>query len=264
MPRPTLDGAVAHAEDPAVAGQQLAVRRRRPRARARTPASRRRGAGCGSRCGRRRPSGGRRACGRPIDERQPGGVAVGRDDERRAVGDPASRAVLVVGAVTPTMRPVRSSRTGPVTAVRSCSRAPRLLRWRASISSKSMRGADQAVGRVARRGRARAARGAAAADDPQALVAEPAGLGRGVDAHGDELLDRARRQAVAADLLARERRLLQQQDVEPGLGEVGTRSAEPAGPAPTTMTSAVAVTGWSGRLRGCVHAGPSFRPSKCL
>ena len=50
-----------------------------------------------------------------------------------------------------------------------------------------------------------------AADDPQALVVQPAGLGRGVDAHPDQLLDRARGQPVAADLLPRELGLLQQQ-----------------------------------------------------
>ena len=52
---------------------------------------------------------------------------------------------------------------------------------------------------------------------------QPAGLGAGVDAHGDELLDRARGEAVAADLLAGEGGLLQQQHVEPGAGQVGTR-----------------------------------------
>ena len=62
-----------------------------------------------------------------------------------------------------------------------------------------------------------------AADDAQAVVLDPAVLlGRG-DAEGDQLADRARGEPVAADLLAGERRLLQQQDVEAGLGEVGRR-----------------------------------------
>ncbi len=59
-----------------------------------------------------------------------------------------------------------------------------------------------------------------AADDAQPLVAQPAGLLGDVDAHGDELLDRARGEAVAAHLLARELGLLQEQHVETGLGEV--------------------------------------------
>ncbi len=68
-----------------------------------------------------------------------------------------------------------------------------------------------------------------AADDAQALVAQPAGLLADVDAHGDQGLDRARGQPVAADLLARERGLLQQQHVEPGLRQVegGGRAGRP-------------------------------------
>ena len=61
-----------------------------------------------------------------------------------------------------------------------------------------------------------------AADDPQALVLDPAGL-VDVDAHPDELADRARGQSVATDLLARKRGLFQQQHVDAGLGEVAGR-----------------------------------------
>ena len=60
----------------------------------------------------------------------------------------------------------------------------------------------------------------AAADDPQALVADPAVFSAGRDAEGDQLLDRSGRQAVATDLLAREGRLLQQQHVQAGRREV--------------------------------------------
>ena len=60
----------------------------------------------------------------------------------------------------------------------------------------------------------------AAADDPQSMVADPAGLVE-VDAERDELLHRTRGESVTADLLARERRLLQEHDVDAGLGEVG-------------------------------------------
>jgi hypothetical protein len=49
----------------------------------------------------------------------------------------------------------------------------------------------------------------------------------GVDAEVDQALDRPGRQAVAADLLAREGRLLQQQDVQPGLREGVRRSTAP-------------------------------------
>ena len=45
-----------------------------------------------------------------------------------------------VFAVTPTMRPVRSSRTGPVTGVSSSRWAPAFSAWRTSSSSKSDRG----------------------------------------------------------------------------------------------------------------------------
>ncbi|GAA3124411.1 hypothetical protein GCM10020001_051440 [Nonomuraea salmonea] len=59
----------------------------------------------------------------------------------------------------------------------------------------------------------------AAADDAQALVPDPAGR-VDVDAHVLELLDGARGQAVAADLLAGEPGLLQEQHVEAVLREV--------------------------------------------
>ena len=60
----------------------------------------------------------------------------------------------------------------------------------------------------------------AAADDAQALVADPAVALLVRDAEGDELLDPARGEAVAAHLLARERGLLEQDDVEARPGEV--------------------------------------------
>ena len=56
----------------------------------------------------------------------------------------------------------------------------------------------------------------AAADDAQPLVVEPAGLLADVDAHLDQGAGAARGEAVAADLLAGERRLLEKQDVEAG------------------------------------------------
>ena len=61
--------------------------------------------------------------------------------------------------------------------------------------------------------------GAAVGDDPQAVVAGPALLRGDVHAHVDQGADRARGQAVAAHLVAGERRLLQQQHVAPGAGQ---------------------------------------------
>ena len=60
------------------------------------------------------------------------------------------------------------------------------------------------------------------ADDAEALVADPAGR-VDVDAELDQLLDRPRGQPVAADLLARERRLLEQEHVGACLREVARR-----------------------------------------
>ena len=72
---------------------------------------------------------------------------VAGDDDRGAVGNvPAVAARLVERlAVTPATRP-DPSRSGPVTLVRSCSRAP-LLRRGGRGSRRSHPGADQAVGR---------------------------------------------------------------------------------------------------------------------
>ena len=80
----------------------------------------------------------------------------------------------------------------------------------------------------------------AARQDPQPLVLQPAGLGAGVDAELDELVHRARREAVAADLLARKRGLLEERHDKPACARCAA-VADPAGPAPTTMTSASVV-----------------------
>ena len=65
----------------------------------------------------------------------------------------------------------------------------------------------------------------AAADDAQPTVADEAVALAGVDAEVDQALDGAWGEAVAAHLLAREGRLLQQQDVEARLGERVRRCA---------------------------------------
>jgi hypothetical protein len=68
-----------------------------------------------------------------------------------------------------------------------------------------------------------------AADHPEALVLQPAGLLRGVHTHPDQLPGGPRREPVTADLLARELGLLQKQDPEsvPGhvIGRRGTARA---------------------------------------
>jgi hypothetical protein len=77
--------------------------------------------------------------------------------------------------------------------------------------------ADQAVAGPALEGRPVDLDHLAAPGDPQPLVTDPAG---GVDAHVVERLDGARGQPVAADLLAGQPGLLQDDDVEAGAGEV--------------------------------------------
>ena len=96
----------------------------------------------------------------------------------------------------------------------------RLLRLPGELLVEVVALADEAVVRVGGEIRPVQLEPDAAADDPQALVPQPARLFGDVDAHGDELLGGARGEAVAAHLLARERGLLQQQDVESGLGQV--------------------------------------------
>ena len=107
-----------------------------------------------------------------------------------------------------------------MTATSVCTRAPARSACAASIGSRSRRGADQAVVGPGRQPRPVHLDDLPAAEDPQALVPDPAG-GRGdVDAHVGERLDPARREPVAADLLARERGLLEDGDVETGLRQV--------------------------------------------
>ena len=101
----------------------------------------------------------------------------------------------------------------------------------------------------------------AAAVHAQALVPHPAGGRRGVDAHVLERLDPARGEPVAADLLAREGGLLEDDDVEPGAGEpVGGAGAGRAGADDEDVGGAVAVG--RGRRPPCVRPLPN-RPGLC-
>ena len=56
--------------------------------------------------------------------------------------------------------------------------------------------------------------------DPQPLRVFPASLFGDVDTQPDELLDGARSQAITANLVAGERHLLQQGDMQPPAGKV--------------------------------------------
>jgi len=141
-------------------------------------------------------------------------------------------------------------------------------------------GAHEAVGRELRRVGPVELQPVAAADDPQALVLDPSVVfGRG-HPQGDELADRPRRQAVAADLLAGEGGLLQQQDVEPRHGQVCRRRRaagagtddDDVGSARDGLGGLQAVQGGVGRRRvgrrgrvpDHVHgAHSSVRPAAC-
>jgi len=93
-------------------------------------------------------------------------------------------------------------------------------------------GTDEAVGREVGEVRpVHLERFGASAVDTQALVVEPAVLLRGVDAQSRECPRGAGGQAVAAHLLTRKLRLLQQRHVQPVLRQVGRgRRPSRAGP----------------------------------
>ena len=223
-----MDGAVAHAEDPAVAGQQ---RRCRPRGRARPRGSRRRaGARC-SRCAPPRRAAGRPACAGPW--RPTAGRSCRRRRRRAGRGTAGRASGRDAGDAA---GPVVEQRAGDVDALEQPGAG--LLRVPGQDLVEVGPGADQAVARIAGQVRPVQLDPAAAADDAQALVAQPAVALGDRHAHAGQRLDRARGQAVAADLLPREAGLLQHQHVQAGRGQV-IGDGEPAGPAPTTMTSAV-------------------------
>lgn len=157
----------------------------------------------------------------PHRERQPRGVAVGGDDQRGVEGD--GRLLLAhpgVDAGDPAGARVHDRRADVAALVQP---GPGLLRLPGQLLVEVVALADESVVRVAGQIGPVELEPYAAADDPQALVAQPAGLLGDVDAHPDELLGGARGQTVAAHLLARERGLLQEQDVQSRLGQVVRR-----------------------------------------
>jgi hypothetical protein len=79
-------------------------------------------------------------------------------------------------------------------------------------------GTDQTVVGIGGQLRPRHLEAQATADDTQSLVVQPAGALTDVDAEFDERSGPTRSEPIAADLLARERGLFKEQDVEAGGG----------------------------------------------
>ncbi|CAK7281866.1 hypothetical protein SGPA1_12659 [Streptomyces misionensis JCM 4497] len=213
-----VGGAVAHAEDPAVAGQQpvlgaapvpqfqpglqvVVVVAGRGEVRAHRDAH--------------------RAVLAPVQahrEGQPGGVAVGGDDERRVEGGLALLLADLGGDTGDPAGALVHDRAGDVAAL--VQPRARLLGVAGQDLIEVVALADESVVRVGGEIGPVELEAGAAADDAQALVAQPARLLGDVDAHGDELLDGAGGEAVTAHLFAGELGLLQEQYVETGLREV--------------------------------------------
>ena len=167
-------GAVADAEDPAVAGQQaarLCRRRRGPTAPATTPASRRRAAGS--------VVGAHRHAHRPVVAllAAPSPATAGWSCRRRPRPAAPSRSTAPFSplVVTPAIRPALSS-TGPVHRGALAQHRAGLDRLPGQQVVEVAARPDQAVRRVAGELGPRDLQPHAAADDPQALVVQPAGL----------------------------------------------------------------------------------------
>ena len=156
----------------------------------------------------------------------PGGDAVGGDHDRGGVGllvpDPAAAVVdRLRGDAGDAAGALVDDRAGDRRALHQPGAG--LLGVPGEDLVEVRPGADHAVGRERREVGPGQLEAVAGADDAQAVVLLPA-RGVEVDAHRDQLADRARGEPVAADLVAGERRLLQQQDVDPGLREVVRRA----------------------------------------
>ena len=136
----------------------------------------------------------------------------------------ARKSPAVRGRARPTIRSVRESMIGAVTlrllVQLGARRRPRC--GPAGRRSRSAGGPARTAG--SRPDRARPARTAARRRRSAALVVQPAGLLAGVDAEPDQLPGGPRGEPVAADLLPRELRLLQQRDVAGRAGPGGSRS----------------------------------------
>ena len=171
-------------------------------------------AACGRTGGRRRRAAGPR--GGPGRATWPAGRRAPRRRRPAARARSSAPCPGPAWACTPTTRPASSS-SGSVTVTSVCTRAPASLRVRGEQGVElAARGGPGCSPASASSVRPVDLDDLAAAGDAQALVPHPAGRRRGVDAHVVERLDAARGQPVAADLLARERGLLQDDDVETG------------------------------------------------
>jgi hypothetical protein len=164
----------------------------------------------------------------PDGGREPGGHPVRGDDDRCAVVDDLPRgATLVVEALRgdagdpPGGVPQRSGDVGALVQ----GGAP-ALGVPCELLVELGPGADHAVRGEGVGLRPVELEGVPAAADAQSLGALPPG---GVDPERDELPGGAGGEPVAADLVAGERRLLEQHDVEPVVGEV-RRGGAAAGP----------------------------------
>ena len=222
---PDVGGAVADAEDPAVAGKQraltgLAVPELEPRLQPVVVVARARVVGADRNA--ERPV---VALLQPHRKAEPGRVAVGGDHDRGTEGDlVADLAAVVVDRLGADADDAAGGlvedRAGDGSALVQPGAV--LLRMPGQDVVEVEPGAHQAVVGVVGEVGPRHLEAMPTADDPQALVLDPARLVE-VDAHPDELAHRARGQSVAADLLARERGLLEQQDVDARLGEIARR-----------------------------------------
>ena len=159
-------------------------------------------------------------------QREASAHAVAGDGERRAVADRAL--VLALADRAPDADHPARALVGDGVGDRGVlvQAGARLLRVPHEQLVEVLPRPDGPEVREAGEGRPLQLEGDAAADHPQALVVQPAVLLGAVDAEVDQLLHAARGEAVAAHLGARERGLLQQQDVETGPGQVrgGRRS----------------------------------------
>ncbi len=220
QPQAHVGGAVADTEDPPVAGQQgVAVPQLQPGLQVVVVV-----AGALEVRPHRDAHRAVLALVQPHRQGDAGGVAVGGDHQPGAVGD--LLAVPLGDHADDVPAAVVEDRGGDVHPLQQAD--ARLDRVGGQDLVEVLAGAHQAEVGEARQLRPVELEAHPAADHAQALVADPAG-GVDVDTHRDELLDRSGRQPVAADLLAGEGGLLEQQDVEPGLREVecGCRTGGP-------------------------------------
>ena len=117
------------------------------------------------------------------------------------------------------MRSVRSSRTGSETLALDQVRAGLLGESGQHVVELRARTREAVVGKLFQLGPEELEGLLAAAVGAQAAVVDPARFLADVDAEADQLLGGARREAVAAHLVARERGLLQEGDAEALVGQ---------------------------------------------